>query len=73
MVIHSFVSAGAEDKFNGVDTKLPRKTCPAMLWAVARRKLELLDSAGALNDLRSPPGNRLEALREFGQVNTVFA
>jgi proteic killer suppression protein len=29
----------------------------------ARRKLLLLDGAGALNDLRSPPGNRLEALK----------
>lgn len=30
---------------------------------VARRKLELLASAIALQDLRSPPGNRLEALK----------
>jgi proteic killer suppression protein len=30
---------------------------------VARRKLELLASAAALSDLRSPPGNRLEALK----------
>jgi proteic killer suppression protein len=30
---------------------------------VARRKLELLASAATLNDLRSPPGNRLEALK----------
>jgi proteic killer suppression protein len=30
---------------------------------VARRKLELLASAASLLDLRSPPGNRLEALR----------
>jgi proteic killer suppression protein len=29
----------------------------------ARRKLLLLDNAGALNDLRQPPGNRLEALK----------
>jgi toxin HigB-1 len=29
----------------------------------ARRKLMLLDGAGVLNDLRSPPGNRLEALK----------
>ena len=29
----------------------------------ARRKLMLLDNAGVLNDLRSPPGNRLEALK----------
>lgn len=31
--------------------------------SVARRKLDMLDSASALTDLRSPPGNRLEALR----------
>ena len=29
----------------------------------ARRKLLLLDGAGELNDLRTPPGNRLEALK----------
>jgi proteic killer suppression protein len=29
----------------------------------ARRKLLLLHGAGSLNDLREPPGNRLEALR----------
>lgn len=30
---------------------------------VARRKLEMLDAANRLDDLNSPPGNRLEALR----------
>ncbi|KIZ34032.1 MULTISPECIES: type II toxin-antitoxin system RelE/ParE family toxin [Rhodopseudomonas] len=29
----------------------------------ARRKLLWLDGAGKLNDLRQPPGNRLEALK----------
>ena len=29
----------------------------------ARRKLLLIDAAGRLEDLRAPPGNRLEALR----------
>ena len=29
---------------------------------VARRKLEMLAAAARLNDLRQPPGNRLEAL-----------
>jgi proteic killer suppression protein len=28
----------------------------------ARRKLDMLDSARTLGDLRAPPGNRLEAL-----------
>ncbi len=31
--------------------------------AVARRKLRQLEIAGRLDDLRVPPGNRLEALR----------
>lgn len=30
--------------------------------SVARRKLEMLDAAQQLDDLRVPPGNRLEAL-----------
>jgi proteic killer suppression protein len=30
--------------------------------AVAERKLQMLDSAATLDFLRSPPGNRLEAL-----------
>ena len=29
---------------------------------VALRKLDMLDAAGALRDLRSPPGNHLESL-----------
>ncbi|MBV1800487.1 type II toxin-antitoxin system RelE/ParE family toxin [Siccirubricoccus sp. G192] len=33
------------------------------LAQVARRKLAMLDAAERLDDLRVPPGNRLEALR----------
>ena len=36
---------------------------PGALLSVASRKLDLLDSAIALNDLLVPPGNRLEALK----------
>src|SRR6266702_3240060 len=38
------------------------KGFPADLVKVARRKLRYLHAAGELNDLRAPPGNRLEAL-----------
>ena len=38
------------------------KGFPADLVKAARRKLGYLDAAVDLNDLRSPPGNRLEAL-----------
>lgn len=39
------------------------KTRGAPPAAVTRRKLAMLDAAKALEDLRSPPGNRLEKLR----------
>jgi proteic killer suppression protein len=39
------------------------KGFPADLAQAARRKLFMLDNAGSLEDLRVPPGNRLEALR----------
>lgn len=62
-MIRTFRDPGTEDVFNARDTKRARRVCPMNLWAVARRKLELLDSAGALGDLRIPPANRLEALK----------
>lgn len=39
------------------------KGFPADLAISARRKLRMVDAAIQLDDLRSPPGNRLEALR----------
>ena len=39
------------------------KGFPADLVRPARRKLVLLDLAARLEELRQPPGNRLEALR----------
>lgn len=39
------------------------KAVPANLRRVAMRKLKLLGDAAALEDLRVPPGNRLEQLR----------
>ena len=36
---------------------------PQNIQRVARKKLVILDAALELNDLRIPPGNRLEALK----------
>jgi len=36
---------------------------PTSIQQRARMKLLVLDAAGRLDDLRAPPGNRLEALR----------
>ena len=36
---------------------------PAEMQHVARRKLRMLNNAQTLNDLKAPPGNRLELLK----------
>ncbi len=61
-MIVSFKDEGTEDIFDGKNTKAARKTCPESLWKAAVRKLDQLDSVTAVNELRIPPGNRLEAL-----------
>jgi len=61
-MIQTFKGAGAEAIFNGDNTQAARRTCPESLWKVALRKLDLLDSAASLQDLRVPPANRLERL-----------
>jgi len=61
-MIVSFADGGTEDIFNGENTKAARKTIPDSLWPVAVRKLDQLDSVISLEELRIPPGNRLEAL-----------
>ncbi|RLB58747.1 MAG: plasmid maintenance system killer protein [Deltaproteobacteria bacterium] len=61
-MIKSFASPGTEDIFNGRNTREARRTCPRGLWRAAARKLEQLDSVGLLDELRIPPGNRLESL-----------
>jgi toxin HigB-1 len=42
--------------------KVPKRF-PADIAKAARRKLVMVNNAGALDDLKSPPGNRLEALK----------
>lgn len=61
-MIRSFQNSGTEDIFNGVATRAARKICPVVLWKTAARKLDQLDSVISLNELRIPPGNRLESL-----------
>ena len=39
------------------------RTLAKDVWLVMRRKLDMVNAAAALGDLRVPPGNRLEALK----------
>jgi toxin HigB-1 len=57
-MIESFACNETERIFRGeVSTRFP-----IQIQSTARRKLRMLDGAVSLNDLRSPPGNRLEKL-----------
>jgi proteic killer suppression protein len=58
-MIETFSCQETESIFHG---RRSRKLPPAMQQA-ARRKLIYLNEANELSDLRSPPGNRLEALK----------
>lgn len=58
-MIRSFRDARTRAAFEGIASK----GFPADLLAITRRKLGYLHAAVNLNDLRAPPGNRLEALK----------
>jgi len=58
-MITSFACKETERLFHRETTR----RIPVNLLAVARRKLVWLDAAQRLEDLRVPPGNRLEALK----------
>lgn len=61
-MIVSFENQATKDLFNGKNTKDARKICPQTLWRIASRKLDQLDSVLSLEELKVPPGNRLEVL-----------
>ena len=62
-MIRSFGDQATEDLFDGRNSKVARQRLPRSLSVVAARKLDALDQAEIMDDLRVPPGNRLEALR----------
>jgi proteic killer suppression protein len=62
-MIVSFFNQATSDIFNGIESKQARKLLPMELWKIATRKLDQIDSVIVLDELKVPPGNRLEKLR----------
>ena len=62
-MIASFANAATEDIFDGRNSADARRLLPRELWKTAVRKLDQINVATELGDLRVPPDNRLEALR----------
>lgn len=61
-MIQSFSDQGTKDIFKTLNSKAARKTLDVKLHLAAKKKLDQLDFAKELKDLRIPPGNKLEAL-----------
>ena len=62
VLIQSFADKRTEALFHGRSTRRTRSLDPRVQRS-ALRKLDMLNAAHEVMDLRSPPGNRMEALR----------
>lgn len=60
-MLRIFADQATADLFAGRRTRANRAM--HAVWDVARRKLGYLDAAATLDDLKIPPGNRLERLK----------
>jgi proteic killer suppression protein len=69
-MIQSFADKTTADILQDRNTKDARRISKD-LWRVVQRKLKMLDVAVQGNDLESPPGNRLEALK--GQMRGRYS
>ncbi len=61
-MIRSFADEATRDLYYGENSRGARRFSTD-LWPLIRRKLDALQAANSLKDLRVPPGNRLEALK----------
>jgi proteic killer suppression protein len=61
-MVFSFGDEVTEDLYHGRQTKRVRHF-PQGILKIALRKLDVLNAAHRLQDLREPPGNRLESLK----------
>jgi toxin HigB-1 len=70
-MIRSFGDKRTADLFHGRPTKDTRRL-PSGVSRIALGKMDVLNAACRLHDLRSPPGNRLEALKgDLGGYHSV--
>jgi toxin HigB-1 len=58
-----FSDKGTKDVFDGTKSARARRTLPVELWQAAQDKMEFMNAAVSINDLRVPPSNHLEALK----------
>ncbi len=70
-MIVSFGNRVTSDLFHGISSNRVRRL-PNQLIELAIYKLDVINAAQSLEDLRSPPGNRLEALKgDFAGFHSI--
>jgi len=61
-MIISFANKTTSDLFHGISSRWVRKL-PNQIHETALYKLDVINAAQNIDDLKSPPGNRLELLK----------
>lgn len=70
MAIQSFAKLELKEFFE--TRKVPKKAQWQGVRKIVARKLDMLEYAHVLDDLKSPPGNRLEALeKDLGGLHSI--
>jgi proteic killer suppression protein len=70
-MIASFGNRATSDLFHGIHSSRVRRL-PSQIKESALYKLDVLNAAQSLEDLKSPPGNRLEALKgDFAGFHSI--
>ena len=69
-MIISFGNQATADLFHGIESRASRKI-PSEITKTALKKLDILNAAEQLDELRVPPGNRLEALK--GNLRSYYS
>lgn len=61
-MITSFADEETESIYNGVNTRKARQRLSQTLWDKGATKLDMINKAFRLDDLKIPPNNRLKKL-----------
>jgi toxin HigB-1 len=61
-MINSFGDELTENIFNGIENRKVHRF-PSEIRKIAKRKLDMIEFAASLQDLKIPPANRLEKLK----------
>lgn len=62
-MIISFADSETREIYDNVSSKKSRKRIGVSLFKIAQRKLDMIDAAFHLEDLKAPPSNHLEVLK----------